>query len=336
MKFAPAKSTLKEGHAGMELEIPEPLRLREEAICAPLRYAAGTGGMTAEAAELLEAILLPHLAKERADILRPLALLPSLARGAFSPEMAEVLPKIDELKQHLHELQIEHATILSAIKRLVAAAREEGKSQHARFAERLLFRAWLDESVFSALAILIGKYVQLRLHPSATSAEAEATVRRLIEFQVPESLRLDHAQLSAALSNAAQAAGRTRIAAEKIVQLLEAHVQKEDREVLQVLGLLAPLAKRRVDLAAEDLSRLDDLELSQCALNRQHAALAAAGEQLLAIAREENAQEVLEFAEWLLLRIRLDEEILYPAALLIRNYLRIQGRIPSDQRVTVT
>lgn len=315
----------------MELEIPEPLRLREEAICAAVMHAAGTGGMTAEAAELLEAILLPHLAKERADILEPLGLLSSLAQGAFSAEMNDVLPQIDELKRHVHELQIEHATILSAIKRLVAAAREEGKSQHARFAERLLFRAWLDESVFSPLAILIGKYLQLRWSPSATSAQAEAAPRQPIEFQVPESLRVDHAQLSTALSRAAQAGGRTRVAAEKVAPLLEAHLQKEEREVLRVLGLLAPLANGGIDLAAENLSQLDDLELSESGLNLQRAALIASGEKLLAIAREEGADEMLEFAERLLLRIRLDEAVLYPAALLIRNYLRIQRGSRRDQ-----
>ena len=132
----------------MNLEIPKALRLREEAICTALRHAAGTGGETGDAAELLEAILLPHLEKESVDVLQPLGLLPRLARGEVSSEMADVLPQIGQLKNDLRELHVEHATILSAIKRFVAAARAEGKSKHARFAERLLFRSWLDESIF--------------------------------------------------------------------------------------------------------------------------------------------------------------------------------------------
>ena len=87
---------------GMTCEVPEALRLREEAICAALRHAIKTGGETGQAAELLEAILVPHLAKERADVLQPLALLPRLARGEVMPEMAEVLPQIDRLKADLH------------------------------------------------------------------------------------------------------------------------------------------------------------------------------------------------------------------------------------------
>ncbi|HZR04847.1 MAG TPA: hypothetical protein VFA61_03345 [Candidatus Udaeobacter sp.] len=159
----------------MKLEIPEPLRLREEAISAALRRAAETGGQTAEAAELLESILLPHLAKERVDVLEPLGLLPRLAAGEVCPEMAEVLPQIKQLVSDLRDLRVEHATVLSAIKRLVAAARQEGKSQQARFAERLLFRAWLDESIFSLLAILIGKWIGAKIPDRARGGTAFET-----------------------------------------------------------------------------------------------------------------------------------------------------------------
>ena len=44
-------------------------------------------GDTGEWAELLEALLLPHLEKKRADVLRPFDLLSPLARGEISSEM---------------------------------------------------------------------------------------------------------------------------------------------------------------------------------------------------------------------------------------------------------
>ncbi|MEP6823035.1 MAG: hypothetical protein ABI946_11880 [Chthoniobacterales bacterium] len=312
----------------MKLQIPEPLRLREEAICTALRGAAETGGDTGEAAGLLEAILLPHLEKERMDVLQPLGLLSLLARGEVSSEMLEVLPQIDQLKNDLHGLQVEHATILSAIKRFVAAARAEGKTQHARFAERLLFRAWLDESVFTPLVILIGKYLRRRLTgEDDTAAATQLVSSELVELRIPESLQLSHAQLNAALLEAMQAGGQTMIAAEVLAQLLEPHLHKEDREVLRILGLLAPLAANRIDLAAaEDVSEWDELEKSERFLHDEHTALIAAAEKLRTIAGAEDAHEVLDFAERLLLRIRLVEEVFYPAALLIRNYVRLRSR----------
>jgi hypothetical protein len=65
----------------MKLEIPESLRLREEAICTALRQASDSGGETGDLAELLEAILLPHLAKEKIDVLQPLRVAPAQSRA---------------------------------------------------------------------------------------------------------------------------------------------------------------------------------------------------------------------------------------------------------------
>lgn len=310
----------------MKLEIPEPLRLREEAICSALRLARESGGETGDAAALLEAILLPHLAKEKTDVLQPLGLLAPLARGGFSPEMAEVLPQIDQLKNDLHGLRVEHAAILSAIKRLVAAAREEGKPKHARFAERLLFRAWLDEAVFHPLAILIGNYLRLCLtNKGAASGKRQLSPREPVKLSLPEPLQFSHAQLKAALSETLQAGGQTMIAAEAVAQLFEPHLRKESGEVLRILGLLEPLARDAIEVA-EDSSELNDLEANESSLHQEHAALIVAVEKLRTAAREEGADAVLEFAERLLMRIRLDEEIFYPAAILIRNYLRLKRR----------
>ncbi len=317
----------------MKLKIPEPLRLREEAICGALRRAARTGGETAEAAELLESILLPHLTKERVDVLEPLGLLAPLAAGEVRPEMADVLPQIKQLASDRRELRVEHAAILSAIKRLVAAARQEGKSQEARFAERLLFRAWLAESIFSPLAILIGKYLQLRLYPGLAFADAPPSLGKPIGFDLSEPLRLSHARLNAALSAAMRAGGQTMIAAEAIAPLLEPHLQKEDTEVLQTLGVLEALAADGTDFAGVgDYAQLENLETSANSLREERAALSLAAERLLTTARTEGVNEVAEFAERLLSRLGLDQEIFYPAALLIRNYLRLKwGRQRSPE-----
>jgi hypothetical protein len=321
----------------MKLEIPKALRLREELICSGLKEAIKTGGDTGEAVEILEAILLPHLSKEDAEVLQPLGLLPRLARGEASAEMAHVLPQIEELKKDLRDLRVEHATILSAIKRLVAAARAEDKSQHARFAERLLFRAWLDESVFTPLAILIGEYLDLRLqrkNPPPSPAPPE--LRAPTKLELPEALQLSHVQLSAALTKAARAGGRTAVVADAIAQILEPHLEQEEAKVLRILGLLGPLAAGAFDPEwMKDEMGWEELETNESALHLEHRKLVKAGEELLAIARQEHSAETLDFAERLLLRIRLDEEIFYRAALFIRKYLRLRaGKEPVEQRLS--
>lgn len=319
----------------MKLNVPRALQLDEESICRSVRAAVESGGKTGEAAGMLEAILLPHLAKERVDVLEPLALLPRLAHGEVTSEMAEMLPQIDRLKSDLRDLRVEHATILSAIKRFIAAAREEGKSQQARFAERLLFRAWLTESVFTPLAILIGRYLELRLSHKVSSTPPDSMASPGLSLELPEALQLSHAQFSAALTDLARAGGRTRSAADRIAKLLEPHLQREETKVLQILGLLAPLAAGQFDPAwLDDVSEWEELETNESALHLEHRKLVAAGEELLAIGREEEAGDTLDFAERLLLRIRLDEEVFYRAALFIRNYLRLRAGKESIERTS--
>ena len=95
---------------------------------------------------------------------------------------------------------------------------------------------------------------------------------------------------------------------------------------MRILGLLAPLAAGQFEPEwMEDDSEWEELESNESALHLEHRQLVTAGEKLLAIARAEDAAEVLDFAERLLLRIRLDEEVFYRAALLVRNYLKLRA-----------
>jgi hypothetical protein len=142
-------------------------------------------------------------------------------------------------------------------------------------------------------------------------------------------------QFSAALADAVRAGGRTKVAAAIVAELLEAHMEREDHEVLQILGLLEPLAADRIDAASVgDYPELQNIETNTASLHEEHAALAMAAEKLLATARTEGVDAVVECAERLLSRIELDEQIFYPAALLIRNYLRLKGRRHTSPQVS--
>ena len=147
----------------MKFDIPEPLQIADAELRAHLAAATAAGGKTGEAARALTAVLLPHLTTERQDVFQPLALLGALAEGEAAPGMADVLPIIDRLKAERPRLQAEHNAIFAALKGLVAAAKSEGKTDSARFGERLIVRIWIDEAVFYPAAILVGEYLKLKL-----------------------------------------------------------------------------------------------------------------------------------------------------------------------------
>jgi len=57
----------------------------------------------------------------------------------------------------------EHKAVVTALKKLMTAAKKEKKPEHARFAEKLALHAKTEEDVLYPAAILIGEYLKLRL-----------------------------------------------------------------------------------------------------------------------------------------------------------------------------
>lgn len=147
----------------MKLSIPKPLIAEHEEILAELERATHAGGKTADAAKAVAAVLHPHALKEEEYALPPLGLLPALASGNVSPDMAQVLPLTDKLKQELPQMLAEHKEIVAALERLKISARAENKPEVENFAQALAQHALTEEQVTYPTAILIGEYVKLRL-----------------------------------------------------------------------------------------------------------------------------------------------------------------------------
>jgi hypothetical protein len=93
----------------------------------------------------------------------PLKLLPRLARGEFSSDMEELLPKTEMMKAELPRMLNEHGLIVEALRRLLQAALKERHEGYAGFAQKLILHAQQEEEVFYPASILVGEYIKLRL-----------------------------------------------------------------------------------------------------------------------------------------------------------------------------
>ncbi|MBM2805071.1 MAG: hemerythrin cation binding protein [Deltaproteobacteria bacterium] len=147
----------------MKPRIPQPLKLEHKELHAELVRATQAGGRTAAAAKAVAKVLHAHFVKEEEFALPPIGLLSSLARGKVDRSMRAVLAMTDRLKAELPEMLREHKTVVTALKKLIAAAKREKKPEHARFAEKLMLHAKTEEEVLYPAAILIGEYLKLRL-----------------------------------------------------------------------------------------------------------------------------------------------------------------------------
>jgi hypothetical protein len=149
-------------------------------------------------------------------------------------------------------------------------------------------------------------------------------------FAIPISLLEEHAELYTAFETASRLPGETGAAARRVIALRTAHVAKEQRVAYPLLRLLPLLEQGKTEpWMAELLPLADELRAALPSLKREHVAITRALEDLRTEAWAEGHPEYAFLAQRLKHHLRVEEEILYPAALVTAEYVR--GRLSLSQ-----
>lgn len=146
----------------MNLRTPQSLIVEHEKLHAELKAAMSAGGATGDAARGVNCALEPHFMKEEEYALPPLGLLPTLASGKVMPDMMAAAEMASRLRADIGQMLQEHKEIAVALNVLTDAAKQEGKDEVVRFAEKLMLHARMEEEVFYPTSILIGEYLKLK------------------------------------------------------------------------------------------------------------------------------------------------------------------------------
>jgi len=144
-------------------EMPHVLQMAHEELHEEMVKATKLGGETGTAAKAVVKVLFPHVLLEEEFGIPPLSLLPRLARGEVTPEMASVLHQTELLKAEMPRMLEEHKLIVAALQRLLQAATSEGYTGYAQFARKLILHAQMEEEVLYPASIVIGEYLKLKL-----------------------------------------------------------------------------------------------------------------------------------------------------------------------------
>jgi hypothetical protein len=143
--------------------------------------------------------------------------------------------------------------------------------------------------------------------------------------KIPRSLKREHEELHADLLEATKAGGKTAEAAKAVAKVLHPHFVKEEKFALPPIGLLASLARGKVNRTmASVLDMTDRLSAELPEMLREHQAIVRALQRLTAAAKKEKKPAHARFAEKLILHAKTEEEVLYPAAILVGEYLRLK------------
>jgi NAD(P)H-dependent flavin oxidoreductase YrpB (nitropropane dioxygenase family) len=146
-----------------------------------------------------------------------------------------------------------------------------------------------------------------------------------MEFKIPTSLQLEHEELHAELAKATKITGKLGDAAKNVANILDPHFRKEEEFALPPLGLLVPWAEGQTwSKMSEVLLMTARLKTDLPQMLEEHKAIVEALKDLIKEAKKASKPEYISFAEKLTLHAKNEEEVLYPAALLVGEYIELK------------
>ncbi len=146
-----------------------------------------------------------------------------------------------------------------------------------------------------------------------------------MELKTPQSLKVEHDELHAQLARAKKAGGTVGEAAKAVAEVLHPHFIREEEFALPPLSILPSIAAGRISpdikTAAAMAERLK-AEVGQ--MLQEHQEIVAALDGLKKAAKSEAKDEFARFADKLVLHAQTEEEVLYPASILVGEYLKLK------------
>ena len=164
----------------------------------------------------------------------------------------------------------------------------------------------------------------IAMTPSTASAQQPGDQATAIA--IPAAMKAEHDAIHERLVRATKAPGRTGGAARALADVLHPHFVREEEIALPPLGLLAPLARGAFspEMTAV-LPMTDSLRAELPQMLEEHKAIRVATGRLADAARGEANAEVVDLAATLAAHAEAEEQLFYPAAMLVGEIVRARA-----------
>jgi hypothetical protein len=146
-------------------------------------------------------------------------------------------------------------------------------------------------------------------------------------LSVPPAIRTEHEHLHHEMEAAVASGGTTAARAREVAAILLPHFEEEEAFAMPPLGLLESMARKEpLDQAQVQtaIEMADRLRHDYDKMIKEHEVMTAALHKLATAARDENKPQQAAFAESLIMHAQNEEQVLYPATLVIGDYLKLQ------------
>jgi uncharacterized membrane protein len=264
--------------------------------------------------------------------------------GEPAEELIENLPGVSEAILETHEEIALVATIVmgayGALALVSLFAFRHGVTM--RFTRILLVVSLLPLAVLAYTAYLGGQIRHSEIRPEtadadgallrfrppgpsialATSGDGWVAARDSADL-IPPSIREEHESLRAALEQATREDGEIGKAARALAAIMEPHFVKEEGLALPPLGILPALAAgKSIQDPARIVSLAARLETELPTMIEEHGKISAAVDELVIAANAKKRPEIAEFGERIRHHARSEEEVTYPAAVVVGRCLQ--------------
>jgi hemerythrin HHE cation binding domain-containing protein len=162
-------------------------------------------------------------------------------------------------------------------------------------------------------------------HPVVLFRRPESPAGGRVATKTPEALDFVHRELNDALQKAAAAPGRTGEAARDVLERLTSHVLMEQEYATPPLAEIARIANGEItpDMARY-IEKTDAFKAELPHMLEDHKLIVEALRTLMQAAAAEKQSGAAQFAQKMIQHAQLEEEVLYPAAILVGEYLRLK------------
>lgn len=143
-----------------------------------------------------------------------------------------------------------------------------------------------------------------------------------LTMQTPQSLADEHRELHETLARAAKEGGELGRAADELERALAPHFRREEEIATPPLGLLRDLARGKATKEMRAvLPMTQALERELPKMLEEHEVIRRTVAAFRAAAERASREEYVRFSDELAAHARQEEEILYPAAVLVGRYI---------------
>lgn len=181
--------------------------------------------------------------------------------------------------------------------------------------------------VIACITLAIGVTMTIPTNaPAQDPGHAHAPGPQSAAIAIPEAMKAEHDAIHQRLLRATAAPGRTGQAARALAEVLHPHFVREEQIALPPLGLLAPLARGAFTPGMTAvLAMTDSLRAELPRMLEEHKAIHAATRRMADAARLESNAEVEDLATTLSAHAEAEEQLFYPAAVLVGEIVRTRA-----------